>query len=58
MFARLQNNAFLEKHLSGESMDYRQIFALFLPILIDQAFIIGLNLVNTAMISSSGVAAV
>lgn len=39
-------------------MDYRQIFALFLPILIDQAFIVGLNLVNTAMISSSGVGAV
>lgn len=39
-------------------MDYRQIFALFFPILIDQAFIIGLNLVNTAMISSSGVSAV
>lgn len=39
-------------------MDYRQIMALFLPILIDQSFIIGLNLVNTAMISSSGVAAV
>lgn len=44
--------------MSGESMDYRQIIALFIPILIDQAFIIGLNLVNTAMISSSGVAAV
>lgn len=39
-------------------MDYRQIFALFIPILIDQAFIVGLNLVNTAMISSSGVGAV
>lgn len=39
-------------------MDYRQIIALFIPILIDQAFIVGLNLVNTAMISSSGVAAV
>ncbi|MFC7679016.1 MATE family efflux transporter [Paenibacillus sp. GCM10028914] len=51
-------NGFLEKHFSGESMDYRQIFALFLPILIDQAFIVGLNLVNTAMISSSGVGAV
>lgn len=49
---------FLEKHLSGETMDYRQVIALFLPILIDQAFIVGLNLVNTAMISSSGVAAV
>ncbi|WP_334074371.1 MULTISPECIES: MATE family efflux transporter [Paenibacillus] len=39
-------------------MDYRQIIALFIPILIDQVFIVGLNLVNTAMISSSGVAAV
>jgi putative MATE family efflux protein len=51
-------NGLLQNHFSGESMDYRQIFALMLPILIDQAFIIGLNLVNTAMISSSGVAAV
>nr|WP_081757008.1 MATE family efflux transporter [Gorillibacterium massiliense] len=39
-------------------MDYRQMISLFIPILIDQAFIIGLNLLNTAMISSSGVAAV
>lgn len=44
----------LEKYLSGDSMDYRQIIALFLPILIDQAFIIGLNLVNTAMIRLVG----
>ncbi|CAM3763786.1 MATE family efflux transporter [Cohnella lubricantis] len=48
----------LERRLSGELFDYRQIIALFLPILIDQAFIVGLNLINTAMISSSGVAAV
>ncbi|MBB6730693.1 MATE family efflux transporter [Cohnella sp. CBP 2801] len=50
--------AYLEKHLTGESIDYRQIIALFIPILIDQAFIVSLGLVNTAMISSSGVAAV
>ncbi|WNQ10978.1 MATE family efflux transporter [Paenibacillus aurantius] len=55
---RRRGRSWLEKHLSGESMDYRQILALFLPILIDQAFIVGLNLVNTAMISSSGVAAI
>jgi putative MATE family efflux protein len=48
----------MNKHFTGESMNYKQILALFIPILIDQAFIIGLNLVNTAMISSSGVAAV
>ncbi|EGG36662.1 MATE family efflux transporter [Paenibacillus sp. HGF5] len=55
---RTRMNGLLSNHLSGESMDYRQIFALFFPILIDQAFIIGLNLVNTSMISSSGVSAV
>lgn len=48
----------LDRHLSGETMNYKQIIALFLPILVDQLFIVGLNLVNTAMISSSGVSAV
>lgn len=51
-------DAMLNKYFTGESMDYRQIFALFLPILVDQAFVVGLSMVNTAMISSSGVAAV
>jgi len=53
-----RSSRFLSKHFSGESMDYREIIALFIPILVDQAFIVGLNLVNTAMISSSGVAAI
>ncbi|WP_284646529.1 MATE family efflux transporter [Paenibacillus silviterrae] len=48
----------MTKYLSGESIDYRQVLSLFLPILIDQAFLVGLSLVNTAMISSSGVAAI
>ncbi|WP_337103311.1 MATE family efflux transporter [Paenibacillus sp. YIM B09110] len=51
-------SAYLNKYLTGESMDYKAIIALYIPILIDQAFIVGLNLVNTAMISSSGVSAV
>ncbi|MDU0202583.1 MATE family efflux transporter [Paenibacillus sp. MAH-36] len=51
-------HAILNKYLSGESIDYRQVISLFLPILIDQAFLVGLSLVNTAMISSSGVAAI
>ncbi|MEK3772040.1 MATE family efflux transporter [Paenibacillus sp. FSL R5-0887] len=53
-----QSVRFLEKYFSGESIDYRQMIALFIPILVDQAFVVGLNLVNTAMISSSGVAAI
>lgn len=48
----------LDRHFTGTAMDYRQMIALFLPILVDQAFIVGLNLVNTALISSSGVAAI
>ncbi|AIY09638.1 MATE family efflux transporter [Paenibacillus polymyxa] len=55
---RMRTHGFLNRHFSGESIDYRQIIALFIPLLIDQAFIVGLNLVNTAMISSSGMAAV
>ena len=39
-------------------MDYHKIIAITIPILVDQTFIVCLNLVNTAMISSSGVAAV
>lgn len=38
--------------------DYRKLLSLYLPILIDQAFIVCLNVVNTAMISSSGVSAI
>jgi putative MATE family efflux protein len=53
-----KTQGFLDKHFTGESIDYRQMIAIFIPILIDQAFLVGLNLVNTAMISSSGVAAV
>ncbi|MFB9324810.1 MATE family efflux transporter [Paenibacillus aurantiacus] len=55
---RARTQGLLNKHLTGNSMDYRKVFALFLPILIDQAFIIGFNVMNTAMISSAGVAAV
>lgn len=55
---RTRMQSMLQKRLSGETIDYRQIVALFIPILIDQAFIVGLNLINTAMISSSGVDAI
>lgn len=48
----------LTHYLSGETIDYHQIISIFLPVLLDQAFVICLNLVNTAMISTSGVAAV
>lgn len=48
----------LDRSLSGNLFDYKQIIAIILPILADQAFLILISLFNTAMISSSGVAAV
>lgn len=39
-------------------MDYKQIFAIIVPIFVDSAFIVIMAIMNTAMISSSGVAAV
>lgn len=55
---KLNNSKLLEKYLSGESINYHKVLNIFLPVLIDQAFVFGLNILNTAMISSSGVAAV
>ncbi|MCQ4087685.1 MATE family efflux transporter [Saccharibacillus sp. JS10] len=51
-------HSFLDKHFSGRSIDYRQIVGLFVPLLVDQIFIVGLHLINTAMISSAGVDAI
>ncbi|CAM3404650.1 MATE family efflux transporter [Marinicrinis lubricantis] len=39
-------------------MNYKQIFAMILPIFVDNAFLVVMTMLNTAMISSSGVAAV
>lgn len=49
---------FLARHFSGETLDYRQIAALIIPLFIDQAFIVCMNMFNTSMISSSGLDAV
>lgn len=48
----------LERYFSGETMNYRQIIAIIIPIFVDQAFVIGLNIANSAMISSAGVSAI
>lgn len=48
----------LNKYLTGDSMDYKQITGITAPILVDQAFLILMSLLNTAMISSAGVSAV
>ena len=48
----------LDTYLSGDSMNYRQVITIILPLLVDQAFIVILSLLNTAMIASSGEAAI
>jgi putative MATE family efflux protein len=48
----------LHKHLSGRTFDYKQIVAILLPLLVDNTFLILMGLLNTAMISSAGVAAI
>ncbi|MDQ0201196.1 MATE family efflux transporter [Neobacillus ginsengisoli] len=49
---------FLDKYFTGESIDYKQIIAIIMPIFVDQAFLVLMSFLNTAMISSAGVAAV
>lgn len=49
---------FLEKHLSGKAIAWQQVIAIIIPVLIDQAFVICLGMLNTAMVSSSGAQAV
>ncbi len=49
---------FLNKHLTGHTMDYKQVFAILIPVFVDQAFIVIMALLNTVMVSSSGVAAI
>ncbi|MFD3262104.1 MATE family efflux transporter [Paenibacillus lentus] len=48
----------LNRYFTGTSMDYKQIISIIIPIFVDQGFIVLMSLLNTAMISSSGVAAV
>lgn len=53
-----KSNAFINKYFTGKTLDFKQIIAIIIPIFVDQAFIILMALLNTAMIASSGVAAV
>lgn len=48
----------LNRHFSGNTFHYRQLIDIYVPILADTAFIVLMSILNTAMISSSGVAAV
>lgn len=51
-------SSLLQHHFSGNTLKAKQIYSLIIPIFIDSAFIVLISILNTAMISSSGVAAV
>jgi putative MATE family efflux protein len=55
---RLRAGHFLDRHFSGEVIDWQRVLAIFLPVLVDQAFVTCMNFINVAMISSSGEAAI
>ncbi|MFD1465191.1 MATE family efflux transporter [Lapidilactobacillus mulanensis] len=48
----------MTRYLSGESFDYRFVLSLLGPVIFDQFFLVAFNFINTAMISSSGEAAI
>ncbi|NWN98801.1 MAG: hypothetical protein HLX45_15125 [Bacillus sp. (in: Bacteria)] len=48
----------LNKYFTGDSIRYQEVISIIIPILVDQAFLIFMSLLNTAMVASAGVAAV
>lgn len=48
----------MERLFTCPSMNAHKVFAILIPLVVDQGFVVLLNLLNTAMISSSGVEAV
>ncbi|KRL10071.1 MATE family efflux transporter [Schleiferilactobacillus perolens] len=55
---RERGNQFLTRFFSGRDISYRFVFALLIPVVIDQFFLVSFNFINTSMISSSGTAAI
>ena len=55
---RRKADRLLTRYFTGNSLDYKQVFGMILPIFVDTAFIVLMSILNTAMISSSGVAAI
>lgn len=51
-------SALVHKNLSGECFSFKSLTVLFLPLLVDQAMVAILNIINASMVSSSGAEAV
>ena len=48
-----RTDRFLTKHLSSSQFSYREIFSMYIPILLDQFFIYVISVCSTALVSSS-----
>ncbi|MGI5895514.1 MAG: MATE family efflux transporter [Oscillospiraceae bacterium] len=51
-------SALVQRNLSGECFSFKSLTVLFLPLLVDQAMVAVLNIINSSMVSSSGPEAV
>lgn len=51
-------SALVQRNLSGECFSFKSLTVLFLPLLVDQAMVAILNIINSSMVSSSGAEAV
>lgn len=49
---------FMKKYFDSQTMGYHTVLAIYLPLLIDQAFVSIMSVVNSSMVSSSGAEAV
>lgn len=54
----IKTDTFMHRHFSGDTLDYHQIISIYMPLLVDMAFLQIMNFLNVAMISSSGQAAI
>lgn len=51
-------NSYMDKKFTTEYLNYKQVIAIIIPVFVEMAFLTMFNVLNTAMISSSGMAAV
>ena len=49
---------FMKKYFDSQTMSYHTVLSIYIPLLIDQAFVSMMTVVNSSMVSSSGAEAV
>ena len=49
---------YMTRNFDTEVLSWQRVLAIYIPLLVDQAFLTGMNLINSSMVSSSGAEAV